>query len=1438
MHLFTIALLALLSPFQDVQERPEFDAPLAIRGATVIAAPDRRIENATILIEEGRIRLVGEGNVAIAPGTREIDAAGLFVYAGFIDALTRVGVVDPRTSAAEERRVEDTFESTSEGPRVGMDPANRNGIYARRHVEDLIDKQSDTYSKARDAGFTAALVAGPQAILGGSTALLSLGDAPLRRSLIAPAAGQTASFNPPPGRAIGARDRYPSTTFGVIAQFRQFVYDAQWLAASRAWAARRPGHGAALPIDHDIDAFLPVLNKEQPLFWAADDFEEINRVLDLAQEFSFRPVIIGGRDAWRVVERLKATDTPVVLTLSLPKKPAEFKLDAAALAREAGDPSLFGRHWQNRPFEPAAAYAVAAAYRERLVKNAAVLQESGIRWCISTDGLGRPADAFDTWREWIDAALPVDALVAALTTRPAELLGATRELGSVEKDKRADLVIMSGPIEDRSSSVKFTIVDGRVFEPGESSGSGGRRGRGARRPGGGRPAEATAETGKSESPGETTTQETESASAPTTASAPTSRETPRDTSIDVLAQTPNWPIETASDRDPGFHTGGSVLLKNALVLTISGEDLPNTSILVTDGRISGVGRDLKAPAGVREIDLTGYVVMPGVFDPHSHIALDSVNESSLSVVPEVRCADVVRSNDLDIYNALAGGVTDIHAMHGSANTIGGQCVLLKLKWGRPAREMILKGGPRTVKFATGENVTRPGRGGGRRRVEGAERRFPGSRMGVEATMRRALLAGREYSQRRAAQAKLNVPGTDPAPLRRDIRLDALADIVDGEIWVNCHCYRADEMLRLLAVAEDFDIRIGALHHCLEAYRIIPEILRHGASTSTFADWWAYKIEAYDAIPQNAGMLLRAGVNSTLKSDSSDLMRRLPLEAAKAMRASALTSREALAMITLNPAREFGLDRRMGSIEAGKDADLAVFDGHPLDTLSRCVLTFVDGEVYFRHRDFNVDSPGRPRETPIEFRNDAVARAGKPLGDGSRSLDRLESTAMPAATAAGIVIRGATIHPISGPAIEHGSILIKDGRIAAIGPTITPPAGATIISGEGRHVWPGIIDAAATVGLNEIGSIAETNDTSETGMYVPDVAALSAFNPNSAMVGVTRAAGITTLLLTPSGSRVAGQASLVQLKGWTAADMGRDANVALVLNLPQRGFDPILDTKPPSDRERAFEEQRAREREDERAIRDMKSLEDFMHDAQRYAARREAGLTPDSEIDLRFEALRPYVTGAKPVLLAADSYKAILEALVFADRFKIRPVILGGRDAWKAADLLAARKTPVIYDATFDLPRGLPSVPEASETWDANYRAAGVLARAGVQFCFANRDASLAKTLANAAGFSVAHGLSEDAAVRALTLAPAEILGIADRTGALDVGKRADLIVTDGSILRATTQIEMVMIGGEFVSTESRHTREAEHVSERGTAHLPPARTDLKGPPSRSRSKGR
>ncbi|MBL8878927.1 MAG: amidohydrolase family protein [Phycisphaerales bacterium] len=1408
-------------------EIPEFDGPAVVKNATVIPAPGQIIENAHVVIVGGRITAVG-ANAMIPAGARVIDGTGLFVYAGFIDGLSRAGLGEARGGEALERRVEDEFLSTDTGPRTSMDLANRHGIFAQRSVNELLDVKDNTFDDARRAGFTSAVVAPPKAILSGNASLLQLGDRPVRRSLLRSNLWLSASLDPPGQRAIRGRDRYPSTGFGVTAHLRQFFYDAAWLRELEAWSGRHSDLIADLPSDDDLRAIRAALDGARSIVWEVNDSEEILRALRFSDEFKLKPMIAGATEAYKVLDELKARRVSVFVSLRWPGKAREYKLDARELRKSADDSTVFGKNWTARPFWPKSAFDAAAKYREELVRNAARLDEAGIEWCVMTDGK-KPEETIAALREAIEAGLKPDAALRALTTTPARLVGAERDLGSIEPGKRANLVVLSHKLEAKEAKTRYVFVDGKRYEfdaekKRDRSGEKGKDGERGAKPGN----------------APTTTAEADSQAAASSQSATTDSQ-PAPTPVDdILLHEPLGELEFAADRDPGIRLGGNALLTNVTVLTISGDDIPNGSILIRDGKIATVGKDIQAPAGVTTLDLSGCTVMPGAFDPHSHIALDAVNEFSLSVVPEVRCSDVVRPDDVDIYRALAGGCTIIHAMHGSANAIGGQNVVLKMKWGRPSDELIVHA-PRSVKFATGENVTRSGRprGRGERERDGGVGRFPGTRMGVETVVRRAFHDARAYAESRAAAQRDKTAGKDPRPLRRDVRLDALADILSGDIWVNMHCYRADEVLRIMQVCEDFGVRISNLHHILEGYRIMPEIARLGAGTCTFADWWAYKVEAYDAIPFNAGMLLRAGVNSMIKSDSSDLMRHLPLETAKALRYSGLSSNEALSMITLNAARGFGLESRVGSIEVGKDADLAVYDGHPLDTFAKCVLTIIEGEVYFRHRDFDPRTrqarPARPEIGPF---------TSKP-GPG---IDLAESSAVdPKVSATGAyAIVLATVHPISKPVMNEATVLIQDGKIVAVGQVLQIPAGAVVIDGKGLHVYPGLINAATTVGLNEVGMVDVTVDTGETGTYQPDIHALSAFNPHSAMVEVTRAEGITTCLIVPESPTIAGQAGLIDLDGWSMPEMRINDSAALVISLPGLRAKPLLERESRPDAEHEHDEPVARrrsrddERENEEAQKALRTLRDLFEDARLYAAEVEIAArekrTPATSADPRLDALIPYVTGKRPVLFRAESYQSILEALLFAEQAGVRPVILGGRDAWRAADLLSRRRVPVIYDSVFDVPREVPGLDGVSEAWDANYRAAGLLARGGVEYCFANGSASLAKLVPVEAGFAVEHGLDADAAVRAMTLSAAEILGIADRYGSLDVGKVANVIVTTGHPGQVTSVVRHVFIRGRPVSLMSKHTREAIKFANRPKPELPPAPQGLKGNTSRTISR--
>ena len=384
---------------------------------------------------------------------------------------------------------------------------------------------------------------------------------------------------------------------------------------------------------------------------------------------------------------------------------------------------------------------------------------------------------------------------------------------------------------------------------------------------------------------------------------------------------------------------GSIHIKNATVITITDGVKENTDVVVTDGKITGIGKSLRTPNGARVVDATGQFVMPGIIDAHSHIALDAVNEATNIVTAEVETGDVIDPLDVGIYRALAGGVTATHAMHGSANAIGGQCETIKLRYGTyNPDELKMEGAPRTIKFALGENPMR---------VHGEGNRLHArTRMGIEQVFRRAFSEARDYM---AAQDDYNKKKSfNPqavAPMY-DRRMEALADILRGDIIIHCHSYRADEILMLMNVCKDFGIKRLVYQHVNEGFKVAPELAEFGAMASVFADWWAYKFEVYYSTAYNAAILTRNGVVTSINSDSGDYIRHLYHQAGKTQRYGQLTDNEALRLITLNPAIQLGIEDRVGSLEKGKDGDIAIFNAHPLSVYAIPQMTIVDGVVRF------------------------------------------------------------------------------------------------------------------------------------------------------------------------------------------------------------------------------------------------------------------------------------------------------------------------------------------------------------------------------------------------------------------------------------------------------------------------------------------------------------
>jgi imidazolonepropionase-like amidohydrolase len=385
--------------------------------------------------------------------------------------------------------------------------------------------------------------------------------------------------------------------------------------------------------------------------------------------------------------------------------------------------------------------------------------------------------------------------------------------------------------------------------------------------------------------------------------------------------------------------GHDVVIKNATVMTVTHGTLQNASVYLKGGKIAAVGATVDAPASATVIDAQGKYLTPGIIDAHSHMALDDdVNEATSPVTPHMMMIDAFDYQDKAIYRALAGGVTSALLLHGSANMIGGQAVVIKTKYGDSRDALLFPGAPRSIKFASGENP---------KRVYGSRDQLPSTRMGNFAVQREALVQAQEYLRDwNDYEAKVKKGDKDAKPPKRDLKLEALADVLRGKLMVQIHCYRSDEMLTEMAMAKEFGYKVRAFHHALEAYKIADQLAAEGVGIATFADWWGYKNEAWDAIPWNAVMAMRKGVRVAIKSDSDDFIRRLNQEAGKTMQYGGATEDEALKMLTLNPAWIIGVDDRVGSIDVGKDADLVIWDGYPLSVYGVPSKVFIDGEVYF------------------------------------------------------------------------------------------------------------------------------------------------------------------------------------------------------------------------------------------------------------------------------------------------------------------------------------------------------------------------------------------------------------------------------------------------------------------------------------------------------------
>ncbi len=873
--------------------------------------------------------------------------------------------------------------------------------------------------------------------------------------------------------------------------------------------------------------------------------------------------------------------------------------------------------------------------------------------------------------------------------------------------------------------------------------------------------------------------------------------------------------EAAARRAPAV-----VAIKGATILTVTKGTIPNGTIVLRDGKIAAVGANVDVPSGAEVFDASGKFVSPGIIDAHSHIAADSINEGGTTVSSMTGIEDVLDPTDISIYRDLAGGLTTANVLHGSANPIGGKNSVIKLRWGKTrADELLFEGAMPGIKFALGENPKDMRQFG-----QTGPRRYPVTRAGVEFVIRDAFTRAKAYQQAWRDYEKKKPAGPDVLAPARDLQLEPLVEILEGKRLVHAHCYRADEILMLLRLADEVGFKIATLQHVLEGYKVAKEIAAHGAGASSFSDWWGYKIEAEDAIPYSPAIMVRKGVLVSINSDSAEHARRLNTEAAKSVKWGGLSDDEAFALVTINPAKQLRIDNRVGSLEVGKDADVAIWSHHPLSSYAIVERTYIDGIAYYdrmaeerrlselrKEKDTLVSAekqdrrsptapetaePPKPRNATDGPKDDVNGSNGSngngtagTSGTGTMSTVSTQST-MSTQSGAGAVwaITNAKIHPVTKPVIERGTIVIRGAKIEAVGANVTVPAGAKTIDVGGADVYPGFINARTTVGLAEPGPRG-FDDVSEMLDFNPELRAVVSYQADSDTIPVARANGVTTVAVMQAGGILGGQAAVMNLDGWTYEEAAVRQSAGVTLNFPTIGRAGGFFGPPPTQpEERSYEDlKKERDQKLDRVAR-------LFDDARAYAK------VPKDQrrTNWSLEALLPVIDRKAPLYVAATRESDIRDAVAFAERLKVNIVLTGAMEAPLVAPLIKEKNIPVILGPILTPPSREDMFHAAS------YQAASELAQAGIKFAFATGDSSNVRLVNYNAGMSVAWGLPHDAAIKALTIDAADILGVGDRLGSLEPGKDANLLVSKGDPLEIRTTISHVVIAGKNVDLGNKH----------------------------------
>lgn len=974
-----VLLVGAMMPATAVRAEPPTPPPYyAIRDARVVTGTGQVYERATVRIADGLIEAVGP-DVEIPGDARVLDGSGLTVYPGLIDAMTSLG--QPAESSGGEGG---GFPgSPFGGGPVARGPEDRPKTTPWVKAADELVDDDDVFAPWRRAGFTAAVTVPREGYFPGQAAVVSLVGAEHGAAVVATPVAQLVRLD-----GAGSFLSFPGSLMGRIAYVKQVFSDARHEdEADAVYRAdprgrSRPSHDPTLgPIRDAMAGGLPFL-------MPGDLGRDIDRALAIAEEYEVSPVLYGGHGAWTRAARLADAGVATLVHLEWPSESNDADPDTDTPLPELA----------HRRLAPATPARLAAA---------------GARFAFTGDGLAGPDKAFEGVRAAIEAGLSSEDAIRALTLDAARIFGVDDRLGSVETGKIANLVLASAEPWAEDVEIAAVFVDGRLFQtrededadegPPPSTDVSGTWKLTMTTPRGTR--DVTAELSMDESGkvtgelagerdttaiekgrmrGDTLSFRTTRTMGPRTMTATITLEIDGEQAsgamragpmaMDIAGERTALASEADGDDDAEAVPHDEIeaalavyqgpvrrydrfAIVHARIEPVSGEPIADGTIVVENGTIRAVGAEVEVPKGYDVIDAAGGTVIPGIIDAHSHIAGEGgLNEASVNVSAMVSVGDVIDPDDIAIYRALAGGVTTINILHGSSNPIGGQNAVIKLRWGADAHGLRLAGAPPGIKFALGENPKRSNFPS----LPGRPARYPATRMGVMDVIRQAFTDARAYRDAWQTYRKDKAAGREPMPPRRDLLLEPLVEILEGERLVHAHCYRADEILQLLRLAEEQGFRVATLQHVLEGYKVADEIAAHGAGASTFSDWWGYKVEAYEAIPHNAALMAERGVSVSINSDSGEEMRHLNQEAAKAVRWGGMGRRDALSLVTLNPATQLGIDDRVGSIEVGKDADLVLYDGDPLSAQSVVLKTFVDGDLYFdieadRERQATIDA---------------------------------------------------------------------------------------------------------------------------------------------------------------------------------------------------------------------------------------------------------------------------------------------------------------------------------------------------------------------------------------------------------------------------------------------------------------------------------------------------